>query len=102
MKTTLGSVGLVLVLAGPAVAQVPCVRLDTAFSCADGTSLAIYDDPWRESRRRGGAGPSGGAGFERGGGDWWKDDLYVHGPRGEVCLLHGNHVHCAGIFTDEP
>jgi hypothetical protein len=99
---TLGGVGLVLALTAAAAAQVPCVRLDTAFSCADGTSLAIYDDPWRGSRGRGGAGLGGEGGFERGGGEWWKDELYVRGPRGERCLVHGNHVHCSGTLTDEP
>ena len=97
---TVASVGLVLALAAPAAAQVPCVRLAMAFSCADGTSLAIYDDPWRGSRWRGGAGGNGESGLGRGGGDWWKDDRSVHGPRGELCLLHGTHVHCDGTVTD--
>jgi hypothetical protein len=96
----LGGVGLVLALAGPVAAQVPCVRLDRAFSCADGTSLAIYDDPWR-GRGRGGGGWNVESGGGRGG-DWTKDEHYMHGPHGELCLLHGNHVHCDGTFTDRP
>jgi hypothetical protein len=80
---------------------VPCVRLDTSFSCADGTVLAIYDDPWR-GRGRGGGVALGGGGLERGGGDWWKDEAYVYGPRGEQCLLHGSHVHCSGTLSDTP
>jgi hypothetical protein len=97
----LGGVGVILALASPAAAQVPCVRLDATFSCADGTSLAIYDDPWRGFRGRGGAGWTGESGMGRGG-EWSKDDRYVHGPRGELCLLHGNHVHCDGTFSDRP
>ena len=99
---TLGSVGLVLALAMPAGAQVPCVRLDTAFSCADGAALAIYDDPWRGGRGRSGSRGTGELGTGGAGGDWWKDERYVHGPRGELCLLHGRHVHCDGIVTDVP
>ena len=99
---TLGGLGLMLALAGPAAAQVPCVRLEMAFSCADGTSLAIYDDPWRGMRGRGGAGWSGESGLRRADGEWMKDERSVHGPRGEVCLLHGNHVHCDGTFSDRP
>ena len=94
MKAVLGAIGLLLV-AAPAQAQVPCVRHDLAFACADGTSLAIYDDPWRRGGLRMGGGGSG-----RGPGDWWKDDRYVYGPDGEVCLQHGNHVHCGGSITD--
>jgi hypothetical protein len=90
---------LALAVAPPATAQVPCVRHDRVFACADGTSLAIYEDPWRMGRGRGGAGPSGEMGFERGG-DWWKDETGVHGPHGETCLLHGTHVHCGGGLTD--
>jgi len=103
--SALRGVGLVLALAAPAAAQVPCVRLDHAFSCADGTSLAIYDDPWRGMRGRGGAGGGIGLGEPdamRGGGSWWKDDRYVHGPDGQVCLRHGTHVHCDGVATDRP
>ena len=101
--TTLGGFGIVLALTSPAAAQVPCVRLEMAFSCADGTSLAIYDDPWRGGRGRGGAsaGWNGESGMGRGG-DWLKDDRYVHGPRGEVCLVHGTHVHCDGSGSDRP
>ncbi|MBM3219886.1 MAG: hypothetical protein FJZ38_14625 [Candidatus Rokubacteria bacterium] len=89
-------------LAGLALLFVACVRLDMAFSCADGTTVAIYDDPWRSGRIRVGAG-IGDHGSLRGGGDgWWKDERAIHGPRGEVCLLHGNHVHCVGALTDVP
>jgi hypothetical protein len=92
-----GGVTLALALAAPAAAQVPCVRLDRAFTCADGSSLTIYDDPW--SRGRGGAPASGEMTLERGG-DWWKDEFAIHGPRGETYLLHGIHVHCGGGITD--
>ena len=98
----LGGLGLMLALTGPAAAQVPCVRLETAFSCADGTALAIYDDPWRGARGRAGSGWSAESGLGRGGGEWMKDERYVHGPRGELCLLHGTHVHCDGTFSDRP
>jgi hypothetical protein len=90
-----------LAVATPAMAQVPCIRQDTSFSCADGSVLAIYDDPWR-GRGRGGVAMGGGYGLDRAGGDWWKDEVYVHGPRGEQCLLHGNHVHCNGTLSDTP
>jgi hypothetical protein len=93
--------GLLLAVATPALAQVPCTRLDTAFACADGTSLAIYDDPWRGSRWRGRGGMQAEGELGRGG-DWWKDDQYVHGPRGERCLVHGTHVHCDGTLADGP
>lgn len=93
-------------MASPAAAQVPCVRLDHAFSCADGTSLPIYDDPWGLRGRRGGGGGRGITLGEPGGGramgNWWKDERYVHGPDGEVCLVHGTHVHCDGAITDRP
>lgn len=105
--SALGGLGLLLALAAPAAAQVPCTRLDHRFSCADGTSLPIYDDPWRGSRGRGGASGSGiGLGepdaLRGGGGSWWKDERYVHGPDGQVCLVHGTHVHCDGTLTDRP
>jgi hypothetical protein len=99
VKLLVAVLGLVLVaLTSPAFAQVPCVRHDMVFSCADGTSLAIYDDPFRMggARSRGGGGSRDG-GSDRGPGDWWKDDQHVYGPDGQVCLLHGSHVHCSGI-----
>ncbi len=96
--------GLVFALtfAAPVMAQVTCQRLETAFSCADGTSLAIYDDPWRGRRGRGSAGFGADQELGRGGGGWWKDESCVYGPRGEMCLLHGNHVHCSGVLSDVP
>ncbi|HYE89369.1 MAG TPA: hypothetical protein VEA38_00060 [Terriglobales bacterium] len=103
-----GGLGLVLALAAPAAAQVPCVRLDSAFSCADGTSLPIYDNPWGRGGRARGGGAGGGIGLgepdalRAGTGGWWKDDRSVRGPDGEVCLRHGNHVHCGGSITDGP
>lgn len=101
MKAVGGALGLLLV-ASNAFAQVPCVRHDLAFSCADGTSLAIYDDPWRMGGPRGRAGAGGvvESGAERGPGDWWKDDRHLYGPNGQVCLRHGGHVHCGGRLTD--
>ena len=95
--TLIRAVVLVLVAStSPAFAQVPCARHDMMFSCADGTSLAIYDDGRMGGMRgRGGGAASGGS--DRGPGDWWKDDQHVYGPDGQVCLLHGSHVHCSGI-----
>ncbi len=100
-----GSLGVLLALATPAVAQVPCVRLERAFSCADGTSLPIYDDPWGMRGRRGGGAagiPLGEPGSGRAMGSWWKDERAVQGPDGQVCVVHGTHVHCDGTMTDRP
>jgi len=103
-----GGLGLVLALAAPATAQVPCVRLDAAFSCADGTTLPIYDNPWARGGRGRGA-SAGGIGLGEpdalragGAGSWWKEERTVQGPDGEVCLRHANHVHCGGSITDGP
>ena len=97
----LAVLAFVTIAATSAIAQTPCVRLDMAFSCADGTVLAIHDDPWRGGRGRGIA-VSGGGALERGGGDWWRDESYVYGSRGEQCLVHGTHVHCDGRVSDSP
>ena len=104
-SVTSAIVGLVLAvalgMAPPASAQVPCVRHERSFSCADGTALSIYDEP------RLGFGPRGRVPArphsDRDGGNWWKDDRSVHGPDGQVCVVHGNHVHCGGSgVTDQP
>ena len=97
-RTLTRAFALVLAIAAPASAQVSCVRHEHQFECADGTSLAIYDEPTRLGTSRGGGGLDRGEGRgDRGGGLWWKDDSYLHGPDGEVCLQHGTHVHCGGV-----
>jgi hypothetical protein len=94
--------GVALALAAsPTSAQVPCVRHELAFSCADGSRIAIVDDPLGPGGSRGYRGGGAGApGFEPGRSEWWKDDQYIHGPGGQQCLLHGNHVHC-GTFRED-
>jgi hypothetical protein len=94
--------GLVLTVTGStASAQVPCVRHELEFSCADGSRIAIVDDASRGGGFRGHRGGGHGApGFEAGRSEWWKDDHAIHGPGGQQCLLHGNHVHCGTLRED--
>ena len=90
-----------LVAATPVLAQVPCARQDLAFSCADGSSLAILDDPRMGRVRPRGGGNRSEMESDRGPGTWWRDEHYVHGPEGQTCLIHGNHVHCNSDLTEQ-
>jgi hypothetical protein len=94
--------GLVLTVTGStASAQVPCVRHEVEFSCADGSRIAIVDDSSGSSGFRGRRGGGHGApDLEAGRSEWWKDDRVIHGPGGQQCLLHGNHVHCSTFSED--